>query len=192
NVRDNKFLNFISLQKRNISLLKMSLSRCRQNFHEESEAAINKQINMELYASYVYLAMYAYFDRDDVALPGFAKYFKEMSQEEREHAEKFVQYQNKRGGRVVYQPIEKPVKQEWGSGLEAMEDALQMEKDVNESLLKLHGIATAHADPHLTNYLEEEFLEEQVESIYKFSQHITKLRRVGDGLGVYIFDKDLS
>ena len=29
----------------------------RQNFHENSEAAINKQINMELYASYVYLSM---------------------------------------------------------------------------------------------------------------------------------------
>ena len=29
----------------------------RQNFHEESEAGINKQINMELYASYVYQSM---------------------------------------------------------------------------------------------------------------------------------------
>ena len=29
----------------------------RQNFHEECEALINKQINMELYASYVYLSM---------------------------------------------------------------------------------------------------------------------------------------
>ena len=40
-------------------------SRIRQNFKEESEALINKQINMEFYASYVYMSMYAYFDRDD-------------------------------------------------------------------------------------------------------------------------------
>ncbi len=33
------------------------MSAIRQNFHEESEAAINKQINMELYASYVYQSM---------------------------------------------------------------------------------------------------------------------------------------
>ena len=33
------------------------MSRVRQNFHEDSEALINKQINMEMYASYVYLAM---------------------------------------------------------------------------------------------------------------------------------------
>ena len=49
------------------------MSVVRQNFHAESEALINKQINMELYASYAYLSMSAYFDRDDVALHGFAK-----------------------------------------------------------------------------------------------------------------------
>ena len=29
----------------------------RQNYHENCEASINKQINMELYASYVYQSM---------------------------------------------------------------------------------------------------------------------------------------
>lgn len=32
-------------------------SQVRQNYHEDCEASINKQINMELYASYVYLSM---------------------------------------------------------------------------------------------------------------------------------------
>ena len=32
-------------------------SQVRQNFHEDCEAAINRQINMELYASYVYMSM---------------------------------------------------------------------------------------------------------------------------------------
>ena len=40
-----------------------------------------------------------------MALPGFAKYFKDASDEEREHAEKFMKYQNKRGGRIVLQDI---------------------------------------------------------------------------------------
>ena len=47
-----------------------------------------------------------YFDRDDVALKGFHKFFKESSDEEREHAEKFMKYQNMRGGRVVLQTIQ--------------------------------------------------------------------------------------
>lgn len=43
--------------------------------------------------SYVYHALYSYFDRDNIALPGFAKFFKESSDEEREHAELLMKYQ---------------------------------------------------------------------------------------------------
>lgn len=32
-------------------------NQVRQNFHEECEEAINRQINMELFASYTYLSM---------------------------------------------------------------------------------------------------------------------------------------
>ena len=32
-------------------------SQIRQNFHQDCEAAVNRQINLELYASYVYLSM---------------------------------------------------------------------------------------------------------------------------------------
>uniref|UniRef100_A0A9L0IVK8 Ferritin heavy chain n=1 Tax=Equus asinus TaxID=9793 RepID=A0A9L0IVK8_EQUAS len=32
-------------------------SQVRQNYHQDSEAAINRQINLELHASYVYLSM---------------------------------------------------------------------------------------------------------------------------------------
>ena len=32
-------------------------SQIRQNYHEECEALVNRQVNMELYASYVYLSL---------------------------------------------------------------------------------------------------------------------------------------
>ena len=35
----------------------MSVTRVRQNYKEECEAEINRQINMEFYASFVYLSM---------------------------------------------------------------------------------------------------------------------------------------
>lgn len=167
----------------------MSTSLCRQNYHEECEAAINKQVNMELYASYVYLAMAHHFERDDVALPGFAKFFKHQSDEEREHAQKFMDYQNKRGGRLSLRDIAKPSKSEWASGLEAVQVALELEKNVNDSLLEMHAVASKHNDPHLQNFLEGEFLDEQVESIKQLSDYVTNLKRVGPGLGEYLFDK---
>ena len=91
----------------------------RYNYHEDNEGLINRQINLELYASYAYMALSHHFDRSDVALKGKAtvrsrrmdeqnivhlghhEFFKKMSEEEREHANKFMTYQNKRGGTIV-------------------------------------------------------------------------------------------
>ncbi|XP_033730334.1 soma ferritin-like [Pecten maximus] len=168
----------------------MAESQPRQNFHAETEAGINRQVNLELYACYSYQSMSFYFDRDDVALPGFAKHFKEKSDEEREHAEKFMKYQNKRGGRIVLQDIKKPDRDEWGTGLDAMQAALTLEKNVNQSLLDLHAVGDKHGDKQFMDFLESEYLEEQVEDIKKISDHITNLKRVGSGLGEYMFDKE--
>ncbi|CAF1516187.1 unnamed protein product [Rotaria sp. Silwood1] len=162
----------------------------RYNYHEDNEGLINRQINLELYASYVYMAMAHHFGRADVAFKGHHEYFEKMSKEEREHANKLMQYQNKRGGTILLLDIKKPRQQSWGSPLEAHEMALQLEKDVYQALLELHTSADKHNDPHLTDYVEEEFLDEQVESIKKYAHYITNLRRVGSGLGEYVFDKE--
>ena len=53
----------------------------------------------ETYAEYTY-AEYASCSRQ-VGLDGFAKFFASQSEEEREHAEQFMQYQNIRGGKVL-------------------------------------------------------------------------------------------
>ncbi|XP_034508215.1 ferritin heavy chain [Ambystoma mexicanum] len=167
-------------------------SQVRQNYHQDCEAAINRQINLELYASYVYLSMSYYFDRDDVALKNFAKFFLHQSHEEREHAEKLMKLQNQRGGRIFLQDVKKPERDEWGNGLEAMEGALQLEKSVNQSLLDLHKVSTDRNDPHLCDFLETHYLEEQVKSIKELGDHVTNLRRMGapqNGLAEYLFDK---
>ncbi|XP_040894020.1 LOW QUALITY PROTEIN: ferritin, heavy polypeptide 1b [Toxotes jaculatrix] len=137
-------------------------SQVRQNFKPGLEAAINRQINLELYASYVYLSMDYYFDRDDKSLP---KFFHTQSKEEREHAEKLLSLQNKRGGRIFLQDIKKPDRDEWGSGLEVLECALQLEKSVNQSLLDLQKMVTEHNNPHMCDFIETHFLDEQVKSI---------------------------
>ncbi|XP_072348033.1 ferritin heavy chain B-like [Scyliorhinus torazame] len=163
-------------------------SQVCQNYHKDCEDAVNKQINLELYSSYVYLSMSSYFDRDDVALRHFAEFFKEQSHEEREHAEKLIEFQNKRGGRMVLGDVQ----DEWSNGLEAMQRALQMEKNVNQSLLDLHKLSSGNTDPHLCDFLETHYLDEQVKMIKKLGDHITNLKRLGapeNGTGEYLFDK---
>ncbi|KAM4703900.1 ferritin light chain, oocyte isoform [Rhinophrynus dorsalis] len=167
-------------------------SQIRQNYHQESEAGVNRIVNLELQASYVYQSLGFYFDRDDVALSKFSKFFREQSEKKREQSEEFLKFQNKRGGRVVLQDIKKPEADEWGNGTQAMEAALNLEKKVNQALLDLHKIATQHADPHMCDFLEREFLEKEVKLIKKLGDHLTNLRRVKaaeDGMGEYLFDK---
>merc|ERR1712018_270457 len=182
------FFHFVKLLNQSY---RMAMSQCRQNYHQDCEAGINKQINLELYASYVYQSMYFYFDRDDIALPGFAKFFNDSSKEEREHAEILMKFQNQRGGRIVLQDI-KPERDEWGSGLEAMQAALALEKSVNQSLLDLHAIADSKKDPQMCDMIESNYLTEQVEAIKQIGDYITRLKRVGPGVGEFLFDKELQ
>merc|ERR1711962_833043 len=149
----------------------------KQNFHLETEAWINKQINMELYASYVYLSMSAYFARTDIALHGFAKRFPMASAEEKDHAEKLISYQILRGGRVTFQ---------------ALEASLELERTVNESLLAMHKVAAGHEDAQMTDFIEGTFLKEQVEAIKEIGDLITQMKKAGDGLGLHIIDKELQ
>ena len=42
----------------------------------------------------------------------------------------------------------------------------------------------------MTDFLEEHFLGEQVESIRQLGVFVTNLKRVGPGMGEYVFDKE--
>ncbi|XP_073446443.1 ferritin light chain, oocyte isoform-like [Dendrobates tinctorius] len=167
-------------------------SQIRQNYHQDNEAGVNRTVNLVLQASYTYRSIGFFFDRDDVALAKFSKFFREQCEEKQEQAEKLLKFQNKRGGRIVLQDIKKPEADEWGNGINAMEYALKLEKNINQALLDLHNTATDHADPHMRDFLEDEYLEKEVELIKKLGDHITNLKRVKAaevGMGEYLFDK---
>jgi len=100
-------------------------------------------------------------------------------------------FQNKRGGRVVLKDIKKPDQDEWGSGLEAMKAALDLEKQVNQSIIDLHKLAGERGDGHMTQFLDE-FLDEQVNGIKEIADHVTRLTRAGPGLGEHLYDKELA
>ena len=44
----------------------METSQIRQNYHRDCEAAINRMINMELFASYTYTSMVSFRERCNV------------------------------------------------------------------------------------------------------------------------------
>jgi len=164
-----------------------------QNFDEARQNAINTQINMELRASYIYMAMGAYFSRDEPNHVGYAKFFTESSTEEREHAMKLMEYLNSRGGEVRLTAIQAPGKHEWTHGEQALQEALALEKQVNAALLTLH--AGAGNDPHLQDFLESNYLNEQVDSIRQLAGYVNQVRNLkvtNPGLGEHIFNEKLA
>ncbi|TYI87751.1 hypothetical protein E1A91_D04G157900v1, partial [Gossypium mustelinum] len=109
------------------------VSLARQKYTDDCEAAINEQINVEYSVSYVYHSLYAYFDRDNIALKGLTK---------RENC--LLACLNIRGGRVKLHPILMPLSEfehaEKGDALYAVELALSLEKLINEKLPSLHNV----------------------------------------------------
>ncbi|KAG1672858.1 Soma ferritin [Nymphon striatum] len=71
-----------------------------------------------------------------------------------------------------------------------MKTALALEKEVNQSLLDMHKVADSHGDAQMSDFIESEYLEEQVDGIKEISDHITNLERVGPGLGIFMYDKE--
>ncbi|KAL4617844.1 ferritin, heavy subunit-like [Arapaima gigas] len=169
-------------------------SAVKHNLHPDSEAEINKLINIKLTASYTFLSLGMYFDRDDVALPNFSRFFLDRSVKEREQAECLLGYQNMRGGQILLQTIAKPCKEDWRGGLDAVSFALQYQKSLNQAVLNLHSKANTHSDPHLCDFLEQHYLSDSHDVIKQLGDYVRSLTSLGSGdphgtMGEYLFDK---
>ena len=171
-------------------------SRCRVDWDVRCEKALNDHINVEYTASYAYHSLFAYFDRDTVALKGFAAFMEAQSKEERGHAHEFMEYQNARGGQVVLKPVAVPEMQfsrvdGTSDALYAMELALQLEKFVYRKLKGLHALGEECNDPEFCDRIEQ-YLGEQVSAIKSMAAYVAQIRRLGTGHGVWHLDKELG
>lgn len=169
------------------------------HLHGEVINLLKQQVGMELRASTTYLAMAAHFGGETVNRLGFAKFFKESSNEEFKHAQMFINYLNKRGVALDADnfKVEPPFKTKWRDGLDALHNALELEGRVTDKLMIIH--AAANNDGHLTNFIESEFLEEQVNSMRQLSGYVHNLHSMTEAdqtsrnmLAEYLFDLQLQ
>jgi ferritin len=151
--------------------------------------AINKQINAELYSSYLYLAMAAYFESAN--LKGFAHWMKLQAKEEDAHAMKFFDYVLERGGKVDLMKIDEPPA-EWKSALAAFENAYAHELKVTQLINDLLKTAKAEDDT-ATESLLKWYIDEQVEEEAHASEIVAKLKAIKEAPGgLYMLDKELG
>lgn len=151
--------------------------------------AINEQIKDEFYAAHLYLSMSAYFE--DANLPGCAKWMRLQSEEEREHAMRFFDYVNDRGGRVILKGLDQP-QSEFGSPLEVFEKALTHEQRVTASINNIYALAVKEND-YPTQVMLHWFIEEQVEEEKSATEVIELFKMAGDkGHTLIMIDRQLG
>lgn len=155
--------------------------------HEKMEKAFNEQINKELYSSYLYLSMAAYFQT--LGLSGFANWMRVQVQEENFHAMRMFDYVISRGGKVILEAIDKPDYQ-WKSPLEVYEETLKHEEYVTSLIYKLSDVADEVKDRAATQFLQW-FINEQVEEEATAADTVAKLKLISEnGDALYAMDKE--
>jgi ferritin len=151
--------------------------------------ALNGQLNAELYSSYLYLSMAAYFL--DLNLGGFANWMRVQAQEEDMHAMKFYNFLNERGGRILLKAIDGPPT-EWDSPLAAFEAVLEHEQKVTGLINDLVELALAEHD-HATNIFLQWFVTEQVEEEDSANDVIQQIKMIGEAKGgLFMLDRELG
>jgi ferritin len=156
---------------------------------ESMQKAFNKQINEELFSAYLYLSMAAHFKA--VNLKGFAHWMRAQSQEEVEHAMKFYDHINERGGRVTLLSLKEPAAK-WDTPLAAFEAAYGHEQKITGLIHDLVDLAIDKRDHAANNFLQW-FVEEQVEEEASTSEVVEQLKLVGDSPnGLFMIDRALG
>ncbi len=153
------------------------------------EEALNRQVNRELYSSYLYLGMSAWFE--SVNLKGFADWMMVQSGEERAHAMKLYDYIIARQGKVVLDAIEAP-RAKWTSAGKIFEEVYAHEQKVTGMINNLVDLTIKEKD-HATFEMLQWFVKEQVEEEANAALIVDKIKTVGDIPGhLLCLDHELS
>jgi ferritin len=153
------------------------------------QKAINEQINKELYSSYLYLSMAAFFEGQN--LPGFAKWMYVQTGEEREHGMKFYEYLVDRGAKVELKAIAAPATV-WKSSLEVFKEVQKHEAFVTASINSLYELALGEKD-YPSQILLQWYISEQVEEEKNAAEIVQQLELIdAKGTAVLMLDHQLG
>ncbi len=156
---------------------------------EKMQNELNQRINDELYAWYLYLAVSAHFEAENLA--GMAQWMRAQAQEEMGHAMKNFNFLLERGGRVSLRPV-REVPDKWDTPLAAFEAAYQHERKVSKIYADFLELARAEKD-HATEIFLQWFVTEQVEEEAQTLAIVEKLKLMHNAPGgLFMLDRELG
>jgi ferritin len=152
-------------------------------------AALNNQIQAEMYSSYLYLAMSAYCDRQN--LKGFAHWMNLQADEERGHALRIFNFLLENGEKVALKALDQPPA-DFGTPLEMFSKVLEHEKKITALIHKLYELALDEKD-YRSQIMLQWFVSEQMEEEEQAQFIVTRIEQVeGKMSAVLWIDKELG
>lgn len=151
--------------------------------------AINRQICSEFSASFSYLSMSAWCEKENFT--GAAHWLRLQSQEEHAHAMKLFDFVLARGGEVTLETIEIP-RAKFSSLPDVFEQALAQEQTVSKQIDALYELAFKEKVFAAMAELQW-FLTEQVEEEKSSREILAKLKLIGNDVpSVLDLDRELG
>ncbi|MEM6698552.1 MAG: ferritin [Bacteroidota bacterium] len=151
--------------------------------------ALNNQISLEGYASFLYLSMASWCDKE--GMEGCKQFMHRQSAEEREHMLRIFYYLSEVDGHALAPAIKEPP-HEFNSIQEMFKQVYAHEQKVTQSIHKLMNIAVKEDDYTTHNFLQW-YIEEQREEEDLMRSILDKLKLIGDGpSSLYYIDKEIE
>ncbi len=156
---------------------------------EKMSQALNEQVAMEGYASFLYLSMAGWFDYK--SMKGCAAFMYRQSAEEHTHMMKLFHYLLEMDAIAVSPSIEKPTS-EFTNVKSIFEDTLAHERRVTKSINEIVELAISESD-HSTYAFLQWYVTEQREEESLMRTILDKINLIGDGAqSLYFIDKEIQ
>lgn len=167
----------------------MKLAQKGTGFSQESEQALNNQIEQEAAASATYLSFAIWMERE--GYQNIAKFFYKQSEEERGHMLKIINYLISVGGCPI-SPAVKPVKGDFKNVREVFEQFLEHERKVTKSIFDIYKLAQDVKDAFMVEFLQW-FINEQREEEETAMRLVELLDVIGDtGRDLWLVDQEIK
>ena len=156
---------------------------------KKMESALNEQIGLEGYASFLYLSMASWCERE--GLEGCARFLYRQSDEERMHMLRIFRYINEVDGHAVSPSIAQP-SLEFDSVQALFKQVYEHEQKVTRAINTLVALSYEEKD-HTTLSFLQWYVNEQREEEALMRGILDRIRLIGDGpRSLYYIDKEVD
>jgi len=155
----------------------------------EMENALNAQVTLELASAASYLQMAAYFSHQN--LDGMSRWMRAQADEERSHANRFLDFILDRGGKAVIGDVAAP-RSDFDGAEEVFSVALSQEEAVTFAIHDLYRLANELGDLACLPFLQD-FIAEQTEEEAMVGAIVDRLALAdGQSGALFILDHELG